>query len=103
MGVGSGGTTGDFAMTTFHSTQHAPTRIAEMSLKKSSILSYTQTHTQTGGEKEGGTRPHKINENYSLSTRDRGRQRFHLFEIKKVSFYLISSFLLRPPSLSASE
>lgn len=56
-GVGWGGTAGDFAMTTFYSTQDAPSCIAEMSLMVSSRQSYTLINTHR--EREG--MPDKIN------------------------------------------
>lgn len=55
-GVG-GGTAGDFAMTTFYSTQDAPSCIAEMSLMVSSRQSYTLINTHR--EREG--MPDKMN------------------------------------------
>lgn len=57
MGWGGGGTAGDFAMTTFYSTQDAPSCIAEMSLMVSSRQSYTLINTHR--EREG--MPDKIN------------------------------------------
>lgn len=60
-GVGWG-TAGDFAMTTFYSTQHAPICIAEMSLMISSRLSYTLINTDMRVRACVRTQPHKHTE-----------------------------------------